>query len=174
MWEWVAVPAQYQKLIFKDGKINFTIPPQWENTPNYITVEGSLQDGTLKGTITESDGKVNNWVAVRAPSLSRQSPPVWGKPIRLFTGTDLKGWHAMGENQWKAESGILRSPHSGANLVTDQKFTDFKLHIEFRYPKESNSGVYLRGRYEVQISDNKGEEPFKRLFRRHLWLYSAQ
>ena len=31
--------------------------------------------------------------------------------------------------------------------------------IEFKYPKGSNSGVYLRGRYEVQIEDNKGKEP---------------
>ena len=36
---------------------------------------------------------------------------------------------------------------------------DFKLHVEFRYPKGSNSGVYLRGRYEVQIADSKGKEP---------------
>jgi hypothetical protein len=63
-----------------------------------------------------------------------------------------------------AVDGILRSPKSGANIVTDQTFTDFKLHIEFRYPEGSNSGVYLRGRYEVQIEDSKGEEPLKDLF----------
>ena len=57
----------------------------------------------------------------------------------------------------------MRSPHSGSNLITNRKFTDFKLHIEFRYPKESNSGVYLRGRYEVQVADSKGQEPLKDL-----------
>ena len=45
--------------------------------------------------------------------------------------------------------------------MTDETFTDFKLHIEFRYPKGSNSGVYLRGRYEVQIEDSRGLEPSK-------------
>src|SRR3978361_663606 len=65
----------------------------------------------------------------------------------------------MGENQWKVDSGMLRSPHSGSNLITDKSFTDFKLHIEFRYPKGSNSGVYLRGRYEVQIQDTNIPEP---------------
>ena len=69
----------------------------------------------------------------------------------------------MGENQWVVESGVLKSPKSGANLVSDQSFTDFKLHIEFRYPKGSNSGVYLRGRYEVQIMDSKGQEPLSGL-----------
>jgi len=146
---------------FSNGKISFTLPPQWEEESKDIAVEGTLTGQTLAGTITGSDGKTFNWVGVRAPSLRREQAPVWGKQTKLFNGTDLKGWHAMGTNQWVAKDGILRSPHSGANLVTDQSFTDFKLHIEFRYPKGSNSGVYLRGRYEVQVSDSKGKEPLK-------------
>jgi hypothetical protein len=90
----------------------------------------------------------------------RSSSPVWDKPVTLFNGKNLDGWHATGTtNQWLAEAGILRSPKSGSNLVSDRSFTDFKLHIEFRYPKGSNSGVYLRGRYEVQIEDSKGLDP---------------
>lgn len=113
----------------------------------------------LSGTMIFVDGKKYTWTAVRAPSLKREGEPVYGEPITLFNGVDLKGWHAMGENQWKVEDGVLRSLKSGANLVSDQTFTDFKLHIEFRYSKGSNSGVYLRGRYEVQIEDSKGMEP---------------
>lgn len=146
---------------FIDGKLSFTLPPQWEAESKDIIVEGTLQGQTLTGTIMGSDGKINNWVATRAPSLRRQTAPVWGKQIKLFSGTDLKGWHALGENQWVAKAGILSSPRSGANLVTDNTFTDFKLHIEFKYPKGSNSGVYLRGRYEVQVADSKGLEPLK-------------
>lgn len=149
------------KVNFSEGKISFTLPPQWEKENNDIVVEGTLQAGTLTGTITGADGKTYNWVGVRAPSLRRKSAPVWGKQIKLFSGTDLKGWHAMGENQWVAKGGILQSPRPLSNLVTDQTFNDFKLHIEFRYPKESNSGVYLRGRYEVQVADSKGLEPSK-------------
>ena len=149
------------KVNFSEGKISFTLPPQWEKENNDIIVEGTLQAGTLTGTITGADGKTYNWVGVRAPSLRRKSAPVWGKQIKLFSGTDLKGWHAMGENQWVAKGGILQSPRPLSNLVTDQTFNDFKLHIEFRYPKESNSGVYLRGRYEVQVADSKGLEPSK-------------
>ena len=149
------------KVNFSEGKISFTLPPQWEKENNDIVVEGTLQAGTLSGTITGADGKTYNWVGVRAPSLRRKSAPVWGKQIKLFSGTDLKGWHAMGENQWVAKGGILQSPKPLSNLVTDQTFNDFKLHIEFRYPKESNSGVYLRGRYEVQVADSKGLEPSK-------------
>lgn len=149
------------KVNFSEGKISFTLPPQWEPESNDIIVEGLLQGETLIGTIVGSDGKSYNWVAKRAPTLRRQTPPVWGKQIKLFSGTDLTGWHAMGENQWVAKSGVLSSPRSGANLVTDKTFNDFKLHIEFKYPKGSNSGVYLRGRYEVQVADSKGLEPLK-------------
>jgi hypothetical protein len=53
----------------------------------------------------------------------------------------------------------LKSPKSGSNLITTQKFNDFKLHIEFRYQAGSNSGVYLRSRYELQIIDCLGQEP---------------
>ena len=149
---------------FNGGKMNFSIPPQWERGTNDLTVEGTLSGDRLTGSMVTPEGKNYTWAAVRAPLLKRQKEPVWGTAIRLFNGKDLQGWHALGDNQWKAESGILRSPKSGSNLVTDQSFTDFKLHIEFRYPKGSNSGVYLRGRYEVQIEDNKGSEPSAHLF----------
>jgi len=148
------------KINFSDGKLSFSIPPQWEAEDKDVVVEGTLEGDILTGTMVTPNGKIHTWVGRRAPSLRRAKQPVWGKPITLFNGKDLKGWHALGEtNQWKAESGILRSPKPGSNLATDQTFTDFKLHIEFRYPKESNSGVYLRGRYEVQVADSKGMEP---------------
>jgi hypothetical protein len=148
------------KVNFKDGKFSFTIPPQWEKETKDLEFEGTLTATGLTGTVIYVDGKKYNWTGVRAPLLKREGEPVYGEPITLFNGVDLKGWHAMGENQWKVENGILTSAKSGSNLVSDMKFTDFKLHIEFRYQKGSNSGVYLRGRYEVQIEDSKGRDPW--------------
>jgi len=142
-------------------KFNFSIPPQWEPGDRNMDFEGELTGETLKGTMIYTDGKKYNWTATRAPLLKRNTEPVWGKPITLFNGKDLTGWKAMGPNQWIVENGILRSLKSGSNLVSEQTFTDFKLHVEFRYEKGSNSGVYLRGRYEVQIEDDKGKEPWK-------------
>lgn len=160
--EWVGVSGSARPIAqvhFSNGKFNFSLPPQWERGQNDLVFEGTVQGDGLTGTVVFPDGKKYNWTAVRAPSLRRMKAPVWGKPIRLFNGKDLQGWHALGNNQWQAVEGVLRSPKSGSNLVTDASFTDFKLHIEFRYPKGSNSGVYLRGRYEVQIADSKGLEP---------------
>ncbi|MFT3704750.1 MAG: DUF1080 domain-containing protein [Agriterribacter sp.] len=147
---------------FVGGKMSFAIPPQWDKGTADLQVEGTLQGDHWNGTMISCEGETYSWTGVRAPSLRRDKPAVWGAPIRLFNGKDLSGWHAMGDNQWiVAPGGILKSPKSGANLITDKTFTDFKLHIEFRYPKESNSGVYLRGRHEVQVTDSKGLEPSK-------------
>ena len=147
------------RIDFVDGKMSFTIPPQWEEEDKDLSFEATLQEGKLSGTMIGSNGKSYQFTAVRAPSLKRDKAPVWGTPIKLFNGKDMTGWHALGPNQWVVENGVLKSPKSGSNLVTDATFNDFKLHIEFRIPKGSNSGVYLRGRYEVQIADSKGLEP---------------
>lgn len=141
------------------GKFSFAIPKQWEQGEFSQEFEGEIADDELKGTMKYTDGKMYNWVGTRAPKIPYNENVRWGKKRELFNGKDLAGWNAEGENQWVVVDGILTSPKSGANLVTDEKFTDFKLHVEFRYPEGSNSGIYLRGRYEVQIADNKGDEP---------------
>jgi hypothetical protein len=147
------------RIDFANGTMRFAIPPQWEQGKSDLQVEGQLTGETMAGTMTFPDGKRMNWTAKRAPSLRRTSAPKWGAPIRLFNGKDLTGWHALGTNQWQAINGVLTSPRSGANLVSDRTFTDYTLHLEFRYPKGSNSGVYQRGRYEVQIEDSLTTEP---------------
>jgi hypothetical protein len=150
---------------FIGDKISFSIPPQWEAGNGDLSFEATVQGSDLHGTIVFPDGKSYPCSGVRAPSLKREGQPTWGEPVHLFDGTDLKGWHATGQNnQWKADGGNLKSEKSGSNIVTDATFNDFKLHIEFRYPKGSNSGVYLRGRYEVQIEDDNGSEPFRNVF----------
>jgi hypothetical protein len=150
---------------YDNGKVSFSIPPQWERTNIDMLFNGELKDGKLSGTIRTSRGTTDKFTGERAPLLKRTAPVVWGTPIKVFNGVDLKGWHTQKpENQWVVENGVLKSPRSGSNIMTDQKFNDFKLHIEFRYPSGSNSGVYLRGRYEVQVEDNRGKEPSSTLF----------
>ncbi|MBL0113452.1 MAG: DUF1080 domain-containing protein [Saprospiraceae bacterium] len=147
--------------VFVEGAMfHFAIPPQWENTDKDLKVNGRVEADKLSGTMTMPDGNTYPFTGVRAPSLRTVKQPVWGPPITLFNGKDLTGWTALGTNQWIVESGVLKSAKSGANIRTDKTFKDFKLHVEFRYPKGSNSGVYLRGRYEVQIEDSKGSEPW--------------
>jgi hypothetical protein len=149
---------------FSNGNVSFSIPPQWESGDGQLIFEAALDGDKLSGTITYPDGKKYNCTAVRAPSLEANKSPKWGKPIHIFNGKDLSGWHPSGEkNQWQVENGVLKSSQPGSNIITDQKFRDFKLHVEFRYSQNGNSGVYLRGRYEVQIVDDNGNEPKKNM-----------
>ncbi len=153
------------KVNFNDGKISFSIPPQWDDSDKDMVFEAVLKGDKLTGTIISSKGQRQTLVGERAPLLKRTTAVTWGEPIKIFNGLNLDGWHASKKkNQWVAENGIMKSPQSGANIITDQTFNDFKLHIEFRYPEGSNSGVYLRGRYEIQVEDNRGQEPLSTFF----------
>ena len=90
----------------------------------------------------------------------------YGKPITLFNGKDLSGWSLTNPNQksgFFAKEGVMVTnpvqPESGAhisygNLRTDMEFEDFNLKIDVNVPKGSNSGIYLRGIYEVQVFDS--------------------
>jgi hypothetical protein len=139
-----------------DGTYSFEIPPQWEGGAGNLMFEGRLDGGKLTGFITEPNGTRAPFTGVRAPDL-RHAEPKWGKPVAIFNGKDLDGWEAMGAtNQWTVVNGILTSPKPGSNLRTKATYTDFKLHVEFRVPANGNSGLYLRGRHEVQIEDSKG------------------
>jgi len=143
-----------------ENGLRFAIPPQFERGTGDLQVEGKLQGEELSGTMIIPDGTSVTWTGRRAPSLRRKQAPTWGEPITLFNGVDLSGWHVVqGNNEWVVEDGILRNVKVGGNLVTDQKFDDFKLHLEFRYAPGGNSGVYLRGRYEVQVLEGWSEEP---------------
>lgn len=147
-----------------DDVFYFSIPPQWEEGASDMEFRGKKEGEGLKGSMIYTDGKSYDWTATRAPKLLVTDNPKWGKAQKLFNGKDLTGWKAEDGNQWTVTNEILTSDKAGVNLVTEEKFTDFKLQAEFRYPEGSNSGLYLRGRYEVQIADNKGTEASSILF----------
>lgn len=141
---------------YDNGKFSFKIPHQWEPERSELEFMGTITESGLKGQMTFANSDTYNWTAVKAPKLKDIAEPNWGEPINLFNGEDLKGWTAdREENQWIVKDGILTSPSSGANLISDQKFWDFKVTTEFRYQENGNSGIYLRGRYETQIFDSK-------------------
>ncbi len=149
------------RVAFENGRVKWSVPPQWESRKDDQSFTGKLEGEELSGETTDDQGRPATWTGHRAPALKRSAPPVWGEPIELFNGKDLTGWkpRVAGRSRWSVRDGILVNAAAGTDLLTERKFTDFKLHAEFRYPKRSNSGIYLRGRYEVQIEDNYGLEP---------------
>ena len=103
--------------------------------------------------VQQSGSAVSQLAGVRAPELKREPPKAWTDAQPLFDGKDLDGWEPTtpSGNQWVAQDGTLLNTKKGANIKTTRKFDDFKLHIEYNCPEGGNSGVYLRGRYEVQV-----------------------
>jgi hypothetical protein len=126
-----------------------------------MVFEGTLTGKTLVGNTTGQDGTPWRWTGVRAPALVRTKAPEWGAPVKILDGKDLAGWRESrpGPPDWTVQDGNLVSPGNGPELINDRKFQDFKLHIEFNCGKDANSGVYLRGRYEVQIETESEAEP---------------
>ena len=144
---------------YKGNQFSFAIPPQWEPGDQDMEFQGELVGDQLKGSMKFTDGKTSQWTGKRVPDLPHIKFPAWGEPIELFNGKNLSGWKATGPKPWSVENGILTCKGGISNLVSEQKFKNFRLHAEFRYPEDSNSGIYLRGRYEVQITDSYGRDP---------------
>jgi hypothetical protein len=146
----------------ENGRFHFSLPPQWERRTDLQRFEGRLEGDVLRGETTDQEGRRSRWEARRAPSLKRTRAAVWDQPVELFNGLDLTGWKprtAGDKNGWVVRDGLLANAEPGNDLLTERKFNDFRLRAEFRYPRGSNSGIYLRGRYEVQIEDNFGKDP---------------
>jgi hypothetical protein len=128
----------------------------WEN--GTTTWDLDLKGGNLTGVEKRGANVFAGLAGVRAPVLKRNSPNAWTAAEPIFNGKDLTGWEPTDPalaNHWVAKDGELLNESKGANLKTTRKFDDFKLHIEFNCPDDGNSGIYLRGRYEVQVEYEK-------------------
>lgn len=149
---------------YDNGAVSFSLPVQWEKGDADIEFRGDMKSGKLVGRLDGPFFEGAGVVGVRAPALFPREGVRWGKPISLFNGRNLQGWvvrHQDEPNGWVVRNGNLCNDKPAVDIYSRRKFKDFKLHAEFRYPKGSNSGIYLRGRYEVQVMDTYGEPPFE-------------
>jgi len=135
------------------------VSPAAEGRPAVIwelAVNGN--NNQLTGAIHRAAETVGQIAGVQAPALKTKPPKAWADPEPLFNGKDLTGWEPghPAENHWMARDGELVNEQAGSNLHTTRKFDDFKLHFEFNCPEGGNTGIYLRGRYQVQIEYQPG------------------
>jgi hypothetical protein len=154
--------TELKKADLKDGEIEFLSPKGEEGFSDDTLFKGRLVGGQLVGTASGPKGTPWSWTGRRTPTLKRNAAPKWGKPTNLFNGKDFSGWRfsdARRAANWTVEDGTLVNHGQGAEIITTSKFEDFKLHLEFECGPQSNSGVYLRGRYEVQIETDSAAEP---------------
>jgi len=137
-----------------------------------------VQGDKLTGSTKQGDRTIE-FVGARPPKWGKydaNAPHKFGKPVDLFDGKSMDAWDVQVKDRpmkWTIEDGAMTNEPPGANnLVSKQKFQDFKIHAEYKLPKlgvgrtgqplKANSGIYLRGRYELQVLDDYGEKTFER------------
>lgn len=148
------------EVTYHNGDLMVRIPVQYEQNKSDLVFKGRLTGDRLEGTTEDAQGRTIKWSGVRAPQMIRTATLSWGKPVDLVNGRDLTGWKPRTSDKagcWRVENGALTNTPPCVDLVTERTFTDFTLHAEFSIVPESNSGIYLRGRYEVQINDDYGK-----------------
>jgi hypothetical protein len=137
-----------------------------------ITKTDNKIAGTMSGPSSEGKGEqISHFTGKRMPPVGPApdlSTIKYGKPIKLFNGKDMQGWRPIDPNSpngFKVVNGTMLNnpvqPENGehiyySNLRTEQEFGDFNLKLEVNVPKGNNSGVYLRGLYEIQVVDSYG------------------
>lgn len=156
-------------LAIQDGELRFSFDYQDHRSGKAMHRDYSARltpDDKLDGVMRSSAGEELKWTGVRAPVITDQDDGSWrnGTPVELFNHQDLSGWKGMIPNVplgWGVKDGAMANIAGANNLVSEGSFWNFKLHAEFRVGEHSNSGIGLRGRYEVQILEDYGKPPNK-------------
>jgi hypothetical protein len=106
------------KIEFTNDQLRFSIPPQWEPGNEDFRVDARFQHDRLTGTMLTSSGERLSWTGVRAPSLHREKPPTWSKPVPLFDGRDMAAWRPDSDkSQWSVAQGVLVNASSGGPIM---------------------------------------------------------
>lgn len=136
------------------------------------TVSGDEMTGVLTQPSRSGENvSKSEFTAKRIPELPPKPDLAtvrFGEPISLFDGKSLDGWTLIGNaaNGWSVEDGVLSNDpaqkpgqphiHYGNLRTVREDFEDFNITFDVNVPAGGNSGVYLRGIYEVQMADSFG------------------
>lgn len=155
-------PVKLPSIKVENGELVWqTAPPARGTAPEF---RAKIQGDKLTGTMTGANGTV---------TFTGAHPPRWGafdanakhklgKPVELFDGKSLDSWDVQDKSKpmgWTVTDGAMTNTPPANNLVSKQKFQDYTIHAEYKLEKNSNSGLYMRGRYELQVLDDYGKPP---------------
>jgi hypothetical protein len=154
-------PVPVSDLKVANGELSFVLPGRGEVKP---TVNLRASGGKLVGTVGSGSDVVK---------VTGVRPPTWGTcdanakhafaaPVALFDGKSLDAWDVQFKDRpsnWSIEDGVMTNTPHANNLVSKQRFKDFRLDAEYKLSAKGNSGIYLRGRYEMQVLDDAGTAP---------------
>jgi hypothetical protein len=155
-------PVKLASVKIDNGELVFqtAVPTTGSPTEGHARVQG----GKLAGSLKTGDRTVE-FVGVRPPKwppADANAPHKLGTPVELFNGTSMDAWDVQNKSKpsgWSIVDGAMTNTPPANNLVSKQKFQDYKIHAEYKLEKNSNSGIYIRGRYELQVLDDYGKPP---------------
>lgn len=150
------------EIAIEDGELVFS-PQSPANRPKPVH-RAKVSEGRLLGRLTVGDMDVP-WVGVRPPAWGEHNANGklrFGTPVALFDGRDMAKWDVQHKDRasgWNVVDGVMTNEARANNLVSKHRFENFRIRCEYKLAEKSNSGIYLRGRYELQVLDDAGKEP---------------
>ena len=149
-------------ITIENGELVFAVNKQANSPIHHAKVVGK----ELKGSVKTANNTIN-WTGVRPPkwgNYNANGKHKFGTPVALFDGKTLDNFDAQIKTKpfgWNLVDGVMMNDVHGNNLVSKQKFQNFKINCEYKLePKQpggnaANGGIYLRGRYELQVLDDE-------------------
>lgn len=150
------IALEGDELVFSPARPN-------PNAPKVVH-RAKVSGGKLTGAATGGPATVT-WVGVRPPrwgTYDANAKHKFGQPVELFDGKSTGNWAVQNKSKpmgWGVEDGAMTNSAGANNIISPQEFKDFKIQAEYKVEAKSNSGIYLRGRYELQVLDDHGKEP---------------
>jgi len=155
-----------EKIAIEGDTLVFSFTRKRKDQPLELVYRARYEGGVLNGEYIEkfegASKPAVKWTGYRAPVITDKDDGSWveGKTVALFNGKSVEGWRWVVPKGpgWYVEEGFLKNQKSASDLVSDARFWNFILKTEYRYQKGSNSGIGVRGRYELQIIDDYGRD----------------
>jgi 3-keto-disaccharide hydrolase len=174
------VKVENGELVFQGGKPGAPTGPEYRakieggKLIGHHTVSQRAQGADPSAPPTQ---RIVNWIGVRPPTwppANANGNHTYGKPVVLLDGKTLDTFTGQTPNRplgWAVVDGVAQNTPPANNLVSKEKFTDFKIEAEYKLAPKGNSGIYLRGRYELQLYDDLTGDPNTRPEHKHMAIY---
>ena len=150
------VPATDVKIA--NGELTFTIAG--DNPKNVVSLKAA--GGKLTGTVGATAVKVTGERPPKWGACDANAAHTFGKPVVLFDGKSMAAWGVQAKDKpmgWAIEDGAMTNTPPANNLVSKETFRDYRIEAEYKLSPKGNSGIYMRGRYEMQVLDDAGADP---------------
>ena len=163
-------PVAAQDVKLSGSELSFLVGGTAQNRPTVtLRADGNKVTGTV-GTVKVAGERPPTWGACDANGKHS-----FGRPVVLFDGTSLDAWGVQMADRaimWSVVDGAMTNQPKANNLVSKEKFKDFRLDAEYKVSPKGNSGIYIRGRYEMQVLDDVSRTDDRE--HGHMSIYSAK